>query len=93
MILGTYGDRNHKPIKESIEELKKAIFDTLPMGKVLIPTFALENIFKKWEDEGIWPCEWKVVLDSPLSGRILEEYTKFPECYDEETLREFFKGK
>jgi len=94
----TYGDRNHKPIKESIEELKKAIFDTLPMGKVLIPTFALERaqellyIFKKWEDEGIWPSEWKVVLDSPLSERILEEYTKFPECYDEETLREFFKG-
>jgi metallo-beta-lactamase family protein len=69
------------------------------MGKVLIPTFALERaqellyIFKKWEDEGIWPYEWKVVLDSPLSERILEEYTKFPECYDEETLREFFKGK
>jgi hypothetical protein len=48
---------------------------------------------EKWEDEGIWPSEWKVVLDSPLSERILEEYTKFPECYDEETLREFFKGK
>jgi metallo-beta-lactamase family protein len=56
------------------------------MGKVLIRTFALERaqellyIFKKWEDEGIWPYEWKVVLDSPLSERILEEYTKFPEC-------------
>ena len=69
-----YGDRNHKPIKESIEELKKAIkkaiFDTLPMGKVLIPTFALERaqellyIFKKWEDEGIWPSEWNRPLNS-----------------------------
>ncbi|MEO0214062.1 MAG: MBL fold metallo-hydrolase [candidate division WOR-3 bacterium] len=86
----TYGNRNHKPIKESIEELKKAIFETLPYGKVLIPTFALERaqeilyIFKLWEDNLLWPSEWKVVLDSPLAERILEEFLRFPECYDEE---------
>jgi Cft2 family RNA processing exonuclease len=61
------------------------------MGKVLIRTFALERAQELLHM--IWPYEWKVVLDSPLSERILEEYTKFPECYDEETLREFFKGK
>jgi Cft2 family RNA processing exonuclease len=48
------------------------------MGKVLIPTFALERAQELLHM--IWPSEWKVVLDSPLSERILEEYTKFPEC-------------
>ncbi|MFZ8833188.1 MAG: hypothetical protein ACO2O5_03150 [Candidatus Caldipriscus sp.] len=55
----TYGDRNHKPIKESIEELKKAIFDTLTMGKVLIPTFALERA-----------QELLYILSGPPSGRL-----------------------
>ena len=55
MILGTYGDRKHKPIKESVEELKKAIFDTLPMWKVLIPTFALERAQELLHM--IWPSE------------------------------------
>jgi len=42
--------------------------------KVLIPTFALERaqellyIFKKWEDEGIWPSEWKVVKVYTING-------------------------
>ncbi|NPA80926.1 MAG: MBL fold metallo-hydrolase [Thermotogae bacterium] len=91
----TYGDRNHKPFEESVEELKEAVFSTLPRGKVLIPAFALERaqellyVFKTWENEGIWPGEWKVVLDSPLATKILTEFLKFPECYDEEAYERF----
>jgi len=91
----TYGNRDHRPFHKSVEELKEAIFSTLPHGKVLIPAFALERaqellyIFKTWENEGIWPENWKVVLDSPLASKILSEFLKFPECYDAEAYRRF----
>ena len=91
----TYGDREHRPFEESVKELKEAVFSTLPHGKALIPAFALERaqellyIFKGWEDSGDWPEDWKVVLDSPLATKILTEFLKFPECYDEEAYARF----
>ncbi|MEJ2698089.1 MAG: MBL fold metallo-hydrolase, partial [Desulfuromonadales bacterium] len=40
----TYGDRLHRPIDESVEELYAAIADTFTRGgNVVIPTFALER--------------------------------------------------
>ena len=40
----TYGDRAHKPLEPSIEELYQAINDTFRRGgNVVIPTFALER--------------------------------------------------
>jgi metallo-beta-lactamase family protein len=40
----TYGDRLHKPLQPSVEELYGAISDTLRRGgNVIIPTFALER--------------------------------------------------
>ncbi len=93
----TYGNRDHRPFQESVEELKEAVFSTLNRGKVLIPSFALERsqellyIFKGWENAGEWPGEWKVVLDSPLATKILTEFLKFPECYDREAYARFLE--
>ncbi len=44
VIETTYGDRLHKPMDASIDELYGAISDTLGRGgNVVIPTFALER--------------------------------------------------
>ncbi len=44
VIETTYGDRLHKPMDASIDELYGAISDTLGRGgNVIIPTFALER--------------------------------------------------
>ena len=44
VIETTYGDRLHKPMDASIQELYGAISDTLGRGgNVIIPTFALER--------------------------------------------------
>ena len=97
VVESTYGDRVHRPFEESVEELKEAVFSTLPNGKALVPAFALERaqellyIFKGWEDSGEWPEDWKVVLDSPLATKILTEFLKFPECYDEEAYARFLR--
>jgi len=72
-IESTYGDRNHKSMKESIEEFKGAILRTLLNGgNVIIPSFAIERtqellcILKEMYDKRELPyC--KVYLDSPMA--------------------------
>ncbi len=44
VVESTYGNRDHRPFQESVEELKEAVFSTLNRGKVLIPSFALEDV-------------------------------------------------
>ncbi len=85
-IESTYGDRNHKGIKESIDEFKKVITNTLlNQGNVLIPSFAIERtqeilcILKQMYDKKELPlCE--IYIDSPMAIRA----TKLYDLYHEE---------
>ena len=44
ILESTYGDRIHRPIEESIEELRQVILRTFEAGgNVIIPSFALER--------------------------------------------------
>ena len=79
-IESTYGDRNHKGIKESIEEFKKVIQETLlSQGSVLIPSFAIERtqeilcILKQMYDKDELP-KCKIYLDSPMAIRATNLY-------------------
>lgn len=88
VLEGTYGDRLHPPLEESVEELRRAIVDTLAAGgNVVIPSFALERtqevlyiLFRLWQEKKIPKC--RIYLDSPLAThatRIFERYTeRFP---------------
>ncbi|WP_200763305.1 MBL fold metallo-hydrolase RNA specificity domain-containing protein [Nitrosophilus alvini] len=84
-IESTYGDRNHRPLNESIIEFKEAVVSTLLVdGNVLIPSFAVERsqeilcILKDMYNSGELP-ECQVFLDSPLAIKATNIYTNYPE--------------
>ncbi len=82
-IESTYGDRNHKGIKDSEEEFKSVIIDTLlNEGNVLIPSFAIERtqeilcILKRMYDAKELPL-CKIYIDSPMAIKATKLYDKY----------------
>jgi metallo-beta-lactamase family protein len=95
----TYGDRLHKPLLPSIEELYEAINDTFRRGgNVVIPSFALERAqellyhFRKGIETDRLPRSMQVFLDSPMAISATEIFRRHPECYDDETATLFRDG-
>ncbi len=90
----TYGDRLHKQLKPSIEELYLVINETLGRGgNVIIPTFALERSQEilYYLREGIKNNQIKhftnVFLDSPMAISATQIFERHPECFDAKTLK------
>lgn len=89
----TYGDRLHKQLQPSIEELYEVINKTMERGgNVIIPTFALERAQEilYYLREGVERNRIKhfttVFLDSPMAISATQIFERHPECYDEVTL-------
>ena len=89
-IESTYGNRNHKGIEESIDELVDVIHSTFKNGgNVIIPSFALGRtqdlifILNKLVKEGRL-FRIHVYLDSPLAEGITRVYEAHEEYFDEE---------
>jgi metallo-beta-lactamase family protein len=100
VIETTYGDRLHKPMDASIDELYGAISDTLGRGgNVIIPTFALERAQELlWMlNQGIERSRLKpsmqVFLDSPMAISATEIFARHPECLRPEAARLFREGR
>lgn len=96
----TYGDRLHKPLEPSVEELYEAINDTFRRGgNVVIPTFALERAqellyyLREGVEQGRLPRSMPVFLDSPMAISATAVFGRHPECYDEETAQLFREGR
>lgn len=96
----TYGDRTHKPLEPSIEELYQAIEDTFRRGgNVIIPTFALERAqellfyLKQGKQEGRIPGSAQVFLDSPMAISATEIFSHHPDCYDADIAELFREGR
>ncbi len=94
----TYGDRRHKQLEPSIEELYEAINDTFRRGgNVIIPTFALERAqeilyyLREGVEAGRISRSTQVFLDSPMAISATEIFRRHPECFDAET-RELFRN-
>ncbi len=90
----TYGDRLHKQLQPSIDELYVAINETVGRGgNVIIPTFALERAQEilYYLREGVESRRIEhytnVFLDSPMAISATRIFERHPECYDAETLR------
>ena len=94
-IESTYGNRLHKPLKESIDELVDAIKTTFKKGgNVFIPSSAvgrtqdllylLNNLVREGRLYNI-----HVYLDSPLAEEAIKVYLAHPECFDDEARRLF----
>lgn len=88
----TYGDRLHKQLKPSIEELYDAINTTIKRnGNVLIPSFALERsqeilyYLREGVEQNRLPQDLAVFLDSPMAISATQIFKRHPECFDEET--------
>ena len=86
----TYGDRPHKPLEPSVEELKAAVLDTLDRGgNVVIPTFALERAqdilfyLKDMVEHGDLPRHLIVFLDSPMAISATALFRRHPEALNE----------
>ncbi len=100
MIESTYGNRDHKSVEESVEELRTAIVETLKRGgNVIIPSFALERAqdilfyIREFKEEGSIPRSTPVFLDSPLAINATKIFLSHTECFDEETLKILRSGK
>ncbi|HTT40152.1 MAG TPA: MBL fold metallo-hydrolase [Burkholderiales bacterium] len=96
----TYGDRLHKPVRDSVEELLGALTDTFARGgNVIIPTFALERAqeilyyLREGIDARRLSRSMQVFLDSPMAISATEIFAHHPECYDEPTAKMFRSGR
>lgn len=90
----TYGDRLHKQLQPSIEELYEVINTTMNRGgNVIIPTFALERaqeiLYYLREGTACKAIERNinVFLDSPMAISATEIFQRHPECFDSDTLK------
>jgi metallo-beta-lactamase family protein len=95
----TYGDRLHKPIGPSVEELYGAIEATFRRGgNVIIPTFALERAqeilyyLREGVDRGRLGDSLQVFLDSPMAISATEIFRRHPECFDAAAAARFDAG-
>ncbi len=95
----TYGDRRHRDLAASIEELYAAIASTFERGgNVVIPTFALERAqevlyhLRVAVESGRLPRSMQVYLDSPMAISATAIFERHPECYDAEARRLFEHG-
>ncbi|WP_233873049.1 MBL fold metallo-hydrolase RNA specificity domain-containing protein [Paraburkholderia adhaesiva] len=96
----TYGDRTHKALAPSIEELYGAITDTFKRGgNVVIPTFAMERAqeilyyLREGIEQGRLPRSMPVYLDSPMAISATEVFHRHPECFAEKDRAMFDEGK
>ncbi len=90
----TYGDRLHKQLNPSIDELYEVVNETLRRGgNVIIPTFALERAqeilyyLREGIESGAIQHYTNVFLDSPMAISATQIFERHPECYDVETLK------
>ncbi len=95
----TYGDRLHKPIGPSIEELYDALDAAFARGgNVVIPTFALERaqeilwFLRQGREAGRLPGLKQVFLDSPMAISATQIFERHPECFDAPVARCFKVG-
>ncbi len=96
----TYGDRLHKRLEPSIDELYEAINDAFRRGgNVIIPSFALERTqeilyyLHEGIEAGLLPSYIQVFLDSPMAISATEIFRRHPECYDDSTCELFRQGQ
>ncbi len=91
----TYGNRLHKPLKDSIDELVQAIRITFKKGgNIYIPSFAVgraQDLLYMLNDlvreKRLYNIH--VYLDSPLAEEVTKVYLSHPEVYDEEAMKRF----
>jgi len=97
----TYGDRNHLPLDETLQEFENIIIEASKSGgNILIPSFAVgrtqEIIFRLGELYQRGKIKQQAIyLDSPMAIETTEVYQHFEDSFnleDSDTLRYFSAG-
>ncbi len=91
----TYGGRAHDDISTAMFRLRDIILKTYERGgKLLIPAFSLErtqeiiyDLHVLWDQQQIPAIP--IVVDSPLASRVTDIFQRHPECFDEQTYKDF----
>ncbi len=96
----TYGDREHRALEPSVEELYAAITETFRRGgNVVIPTFALERaqeilyFLNRGVNVGQLPRSMQVFLDSPMAISATRIFERHIDAYNAETADLFREGR
>ncbi|WEN14507.1 MBL fold metallo-hydrolase [Rhodanobacter sp. AS-Z3] len=95
----TYGDRPHRSVPDSVDEMYQAIRDTVTRrGNVVIPSFALERTqeilyyLHRGLRTGAIPQHVRIFLDSPMAISATEIFRRHPECFDVNFQQELQHG-
>lgn len=94
----TYGNHNHRPFRDTVEEFVDIIKIAIEkQGKILIPTFAVGRAqvliaLLSWMFRKKVVNPFPIFLDSPMAIEASKIYSKHPELFDEELLK-FIKEK
>jgi metallo-beta-lactamase family protein len=93
MMEGTYGNRNHRSIDNTVEQLEEILRETWERGgNVMIPSFAVGR-----SQEIIYHLgclyhagkldDWQVFLDSPMAIEVTQVYDHWLNILDSEDVR------
>ncbi|HUZ73693.1 MAG TPA: MBL fold metallo-hydrolase [Stellaceae bacterium] len=96
----TYGDRLHRSLDASVEELYQAIEDAFARGgNVIVPTFALERaqeilfFLRQGIERNRLKPSMQVFLDSPMAISATAIFERHPECYEPDVAALFKEGR
>jgi metallo-beta-lactamase family protein len=85
----TYGDRDHRPFKETVDEFVRIVRDTVEQrGKILVPTFAVGRAqlitgLLAWMFRTKRVRPFPIFLDSPMAIEATNIYARHRELFDE----------
>ncbi len=93
VLESTYGDRDHRSLEATLEELAGIIKEAVHRrGKILVPAFAVGrtqqivyHLMAMFRDREVEP--FPVYIDSPMAIEATKIYQNHPELYDEEAIR------
>jgi len=100
LLESTYGDRNHRPLEQTLEEFEEVIVNAaLAGGNIIIPAFAvgrtqdliywLGKLHQKGRLRGR-----RVFIDSPMAIQVSDVYERHQHLFNEDDpdFRHFIKG-
>jgi metallo-beta-lactamase family protein len=99
LLESTYGDRNHRPMDETLEEFENIITEASENGgNIMIPSFAVgrtqEIIFRLGELYQRGKLRQQAVyLDSPMAIAVTEVYHRYQNIYNSEDAHSIRQGR
>ncbi len=98
LMEGTYGNRNHRPLDDTVEQLRGILQSTWDRGgNILIPAFAVgrtqELLFYlgQLHREGALD-NWQVILDSPMAIAVTKLYDRWLHTLDCQGIKKLSSG-